>query len=39
VYFGEITFFPSSGLKPFVPENWDLTLGNWIELPSKIITE
>jgi hypothetical protein len=35
VYFGEITFFPSSGLKPFEPDHWDSTLGSWIELPSK----
>ena len=35
VYFGEITFFPSSGLKPFEPDHWDSTLGSWIDLPSK----
>ena len=35
VYFGEITFFPSSGLKPFEPDHWDSTLGSWIVLPSK----
>lgn len=37
VYFGEITFFPSSGFKPFEPDHWDSTLGSWIELPSKDI--
>ena len=32
VYFGEMTFFHWSGLKPFVPEEWDMTFGSWIEL-------
>lgn len=32
VYFGEITFYPSSGLKPFYPEEWDERLGSWIKL-------
>ncbi len=35
VYFGEITFFPSSGMKTFVPEEWDKTFGDWIKLPEK----
>ncbi len=34
VYFGELTFFPASGFGPFVPEEWDLTLGKYIELPN-----
>ena len=33
LYFGELTFFPASGFGPFVPEEWDLTLGEWIDLP------
>ena len=36
VYFGEITFFPASGLKRFIPEEWDYVVGNWIKLPKKI---
>ena len=32
IYFGELTFFPASGFGPFVPEEWDLTLGEWIDL-------
>lgn len=32
VYFGEITFFPASGFKGFIPEKWDETLGNWTHL-------
>lgn len=35
VYFGEITFFPASGLESFEPDEWDLKLGEWIELPEK----
>lgn len=34
-YFGELTFFPASGMKPFEPKEWDYKLGSWIELPSK----
>ena len=35
VYFSELTFFPASGLEKFVPEEWDRTLGNWLQLPEK----
>ncbi|MBW9324173.1 glycosyl transferase [Enterococcus casseliflavus] len=35
VYFGELTFFPASGLEGFVPECWDKTLGEWLILPEK----
>lgn len=34
-YFGEITFFHWSGLKPFDPEEWDYKFGEWIKLPNK----
>ena len=30
--FGEISFFPASGFKKFVPEEWDLKFGEMIEL-------
>lgn len=33
ILFGEITFFPASGLGRFSPEEWDATLGSWIQLP------
>ena len=33
VYFGELTFFPASGLEAFEPEEWDYKLGDWLELP------
>lgn len=32
IYFGELTFFDSSGYAPFYPEEWDRIFGNWIEL-------
>ena len=34
VYFGEMTFFHWSGFTPFVPEDWDLIFGDWINLPN-----
>ena len=33
VYFGEMTLYHWSGLRPFEPEEYDLTFGNMIELP------
>lgn len=33
VYFGEMTFFPSSGFGKFTPEKWDEKLGKKIVLP------
>ena len=35
IYFGEITFFHMSGMKPFNPEEWDYKFGSWIELQEK----
>ena len=32
LYFGEITFFPSSGFGKFDPDKWDLKLGKMINL-------
>lgn len=37
VYFGEITFFPTSGMGGFNPQEWDLIFGEMIKLPSKSI--
>ena len=34
ILFGEMTFFPASGFTPFVPNEWDLKIGNWLELPN-----
>ena len=33
VYFGEMTFFPACGMKPFVPREWDYKLGSYLTLP------
>lgn len=33
VYFGELTFFHWSGMKPFVPVEWDYKFGELIHLP------
>lgn len=30
VYFGELTFFPASGMSKFEPEKWDEIFGNWL---------
>lgn len=35
VYFSEFTFFSDSGMAKFEPEEWDYTLGSWIELTQK----
>ena len=35
VYFGEITFYPGSGMEEFEPEEWDEKLGSWIDLKIK----
>lgn len=33
VFWGELTFFHWGGLKPFVPEDWDVKMGEWLRLP------
>lgn len=33
LYFGEITFYPMSGLTEFIPEKYDHLLGSFIRLP------
>lgn len=33
IYFGELTFFPGSGMEKFNPEEWDYKMGDWIKLP------
>lgn len=32
IYFGELTFFPSAGFEGFSPEEWDIKLGELIDL-------
>ena len=33
IYFGEMTFYPASGLSPFTDKKFDLQLGNLLKLP------
>ena len=35
LYFGEVTFYPNGGLEKFKPDEWDVKLGNLIELNLK----
>ena len=30
VYFGELTFYPASGMGAFTPESWDETIGSYL---------
>ena len=32
IYFGELTFYPASGLSGFVPSDWDIKLGNMLNI-------
>ena len=34
IYFGELTFYPASGLSHWAPEEWDEKLGCFLQLPS-----
>lgn len=35
VYFGEITFYPTSGFGGFEPSNYDIIIGRLLQLPTK----
>ncbi len=35
IYFGEMTFFDSSGFEAYTDKNDDIKLGKWLELPNK----
>ena len=35
IYFGELTFYPGSGMEEFTPDEWDYILGTWLDI-SKI---
>lgn len=39
IYFGELTLFHFSGFVPFVPSQWDLKFGEWINLPDKKLSD
>lgn len=32
IFFGELTFFPASGMEPFIPEEWDYRLGEMLAI-------
>lgn len=32
IFFGELTFYPASGLVPFIPERMDFELGSWLNI-------
>ena len=32
IWFGEITFFPATGMQPFEPHEYDLLFGSWLDL-------
>lgn len=33
LFFGELTFFPASGMTPFIPKSFDDLFGSWLVLP------
>jgi len=35
IYFGELTFFPASGMGKITSQEWNQRLGQWIKLPQK----
>lgn len=36
---GEMTFYPGGGILPFDPVEWDYKIGEWYQLPEKMITD
>lgn len=36
---GEMTFYPGGGILPFDPVEWDYEIGQWYNLPDKMITD
>lgn len=39
VFVGEMTFYPSGGIYPFEPQEWDFAYGDMIQLPSKMLED
>lgn len=37
IFFGEYTFYHDSGFVPFLPNEWNKKLGDWIILPTNIM--
>ncbi len=36
IYFGELTFFPGSGMIHYSPDEWDYRIGEWLKLPENM---
>lgn len=36
IYFGELTFFPASGMGTFTPVEWNVRLGDLLKLPNAV---
>ena len=34
-YFGEYTFFNGGGFEVFKPDEWEMKMGSWIDLPKQ----
>lgn len=32
IFFGEMTFYPASGYGKFIPDEWDIKLGEWLNI-------
>ena len=39
IYFSEFTLYPASGYMPFVPNEYDRIVGEWLRLPEEHITD
>lgn len=35
IYFSELTFYPNAGYMKFEPKEWDLKIGNWLQLSNE----
>ena len=35
IYFGELTFYPGSGVSAFTDNRWDLIMGEWISMSGQ----
>ena len=35
IYFGELTFYPATGMHKFIPESWDIEMGGWLIIDFK----
>ena len=39
ILLGEMTFYPGGGVLPYDPQEWDYKIGEWYQLPPKMITD